>query len=547
MKSHIRNIILIMSAGVGSRFGSDCPKQYNYMKGRPVIDYVFDACRKSVLMDEIIVVASGTYVEYVRDRYSVPVVEGGATRPESVANGVKYIHENYNCEKLIITNAVCPLAATEQYDKYFRLLDEYDYVLTTWKLAPALHRFDGTKVDRDDYFNIMEPDAYRFPMLYDSYDFYTLKKYIFHNMPDHAKPFYCFDYPYTMKVTYSHDIPLLEVLYDRIIAKPSNEKTLQVVNQYLSAGGNPDVSRWIKSVQEIMHDDIAPKYHITTYTMNSQTEANIVYEAESTVYGSIIVKFTPTKFFYHKEYTYYQLASRDTMAELIGYDEEYHVLIIKTIKPGIQIRFDLDNTELREFFDMVDANLIPVESLNGDVIVPSIPLEFEEYVEAAGKRTFLYDIRKCLESKCRSIYEKYFSDVPLYYLHRDLHKRNILKDGASVRAIDPRGAVGPREFEYVIQFIIEIRDDQLNTKKHFWEMFDYFKCYVDEEKYLAALFYFFVYKANDYSFQKHDDNKLAKWCLESVCDLFFDGDEERMKAPSILPDFSEILSKRKEN
>lgn len=82
--------------------------------------------------------------------------------------GIKYIHDHYDCEKLIITNAVCPLATSEQYDKYFRLLDEYDFVLTTWKLAPALQHFDGTRVDRDDYFNVMEPDAYRFKMLWDS-------------------------------------------------------------------------------------------------------------------------------------------------------------------------------------------------------------------------------------------------------------------------------------------------------------------------------------------------------------------------------------------
>lgn len=538
---------MIMSAGVGSRFVSDCPKQYNYMDGRPVIDYVFDACRKSVFVHEIVIVASGIYIDYIKKRYHVPVIEGGLNRPDSVANGIKYIHEHYNCEKLIITNAVCPLASTEQYDKYFKLLDEYDYVLTTWKLAPALHRFDGVKVDRDDFFNIMEPDAYRFPMLFDSYDFKNLKKYIFHNMPDHAIPFYCFDYPYTMKVTYPYDIPLLEVLYKNFILNPDKEKTLQVVNKYLSASSsNDNIVQWIKNVQKIMYEEIVPKYSITSYMMNAQTEANIVYEAQSVTYDSIIVKFTPSSFFFHKEYTYYRLASKKTMAELIDHDEEYHMLVLKTVKPGIQIRFDVKDSELRKFFDTVNANIIPVERLNGDTIVPNIMLEFEEYVESASKHTFAYDLRKVLEEKSRKVYQKYFNDVPLYYLHRDLHKRNILKDGNKIRAIDPRGTIGPREFEYVIQFIIEIRDSQENTRQFFWEMFDYFKIYVDEEKYLAALFYFFVYKANDYCFQKNDNNKLAQWCLNSVRDLFFNGDVEKMIDPIVLPDFSEILSGHKQ-
>lgn len=542
MNKHVKNIIMIMSAGVGSRFGADCPKQYTYMNGRPVIDYVFDACRKSVFADEIVIVASGSYVDELKECYHTPVVPGGSSRPESVANGVKYIAENYNCEKLIITNAVCPLATTEQYDKYFTLLDEYDYVLTTWKLAPALHRFDGTRVDRDEFFNVMEPDAYRFPTLYASYDFEHLKKYIFHNMPEDSKPYFCFDYPYTMKVTYSHDIPLLETLYEKIIQNPDREKALQVINKYLSASSqNGNVAKWILNVQNIMHEEVAPLYGITSYSMNFQTEANIVYEAQSKPYGSIIVKFTPSYFFFHKEYTYYQLASKDTMAEMLGYDENYHMLALKTVKPGLQVRFNRENRALRSFFDSVNANLIPAEKLHGDTTLPNILSEFEEYVESASKRTFSYRTRKILEKKCRKVYHEYFDGEPLFYLHRDLHKRNLLKSGDRIRAIDPRGAVGPREFEYVIQLVIEIRDDQAHTEERFWEMFDYFKEYVNEEKYLAALFFFFVYKANDYCFQKEDNNKLAQWCLDTVRSIFFDNDDRGMNDESCLPDFRAIL------
>ena len=198
MENYIHNVILVMSGGTGARFGADCPKQYCIMKNRMVIDYVMDACRKTRGVDAIVVVASGEYVDFCANRYGVPAVAGGATRPESVANGLKFINDHYDCRKLIITNAVCPLATSEQYAKYFDALDNCDYVLTTWKLAPALHRFDGKKCDRDEYFNVMEPDAYNFRKLYDNFDFTNLKKYIFHNMPDDAKPYFCMDYPYTM-------------------------------------------------------------------------------------------------------------------------------------------------------------------------------------------------------------------------------------------------------------------------------------------------------------------------------------------------------------
>lgn len=530
VKNYIRNVILVMSGGIGARFGTDCPKQYNYMDGKPVIDYVIEASRRSACVDEIVIVASGDYLDYCRERFNVPVVKGGSTRPESVANGLKYIHENYDCDKLIITNAVCPLASSEQYDKYFRLLDDYDFVLTTWKLAPALHRFDGVRVDRDEFFNVMEPDAYKFRLLYSSFDFENLHKYIFHNMPEDSKGYFCFDYPYTMKLTYSYDLKLLKILYDEFIYIPDKDKTLQTVNGYLSADGTPGIDKWIQNVQMIMAE-MAHKYSVNSYAINSQTEANIVYEAHSHKYGDIIFKFTPSSFHFHKEYAYYD-SYRECgfMAELIDRDEEYNLLILKMIKPGIQVKFNTDNAELRRFFDNVNKFMLPSECLKGDKLIPDVMSEFDEYSAAAGKFTFELDFRKTAEKKAREIWKKYFEEADKYFLHRDLHKRNILTSGEhNMLAIDPRGAAGPRAFEYVIQFIIELREctEYLDVNKYN-EMIEFFSAYTDKEELLAALYIFWVYKMNDYVFQKHDNNKLAAWCKKCILEIYYGGIEEKI-------------------
>lgn len=39
IKANAKNIILIMSGGVGSRFGADCSKQYCMMGGKQTIEY----------------------------------------------------------------------------------------------------------------------------------------------------------------------------------------------------------------------------------------------------------------------------------------------------------------------------------------------------------------------------------------------------------------------------------------------------------------------------------------------------------------------------
>ena len=40
-----KNVILIMSGGVGQRFGSGVPKQYCMMGDRSIIEYAIDAAR----------------------------------------------------------------------------------------------------------------------------------------------------------------------------------------------------------------------------------------------------------------------------------------------------------------------------------------------------------------------------------------------------------------------------------------------------------------------------------------------------------------------
>ena len=523
MKEYIHNVILVMSGGVGARFGADCPKQYCMMGNRMCIDYVMDACRKTKGVDAIVIVAAGDYVDFCRKRYGVPTVEGGASRPDSVANGLQFIHEHYDCDKVIITNAVCPLATSAQYERYFNALDEYDYVLTTWKLAPALHRFDGVKVDRDDFFNIMEPDAYRFKKLYSNFDFENKKKYIFHNMPDDSKAFFCMDYPFTNKLTYPHDIKTLSILYEELVAKPDKEKAIHAVSHFLSAGGKDDVIKWIYKVQEYF-EELKNRYRLTSYTINAQTEENIVYEAQSIIYGDVIIKFTPSYENFHKECVYYELASKDIMCEMIEFVQEYHAIVLRMLKPGFQVDVNPDNPEIVEFFDKVSNNMIPENALHGDTTVPNVYDEFFIFQEEASKYTYEFFFRQSMERKALKVWDVYFKDAPKYYLHRDFHKRNLLKTSEGIQAIDPRGAVGPKAFEYVIQFIIELRDQPDSLDKEAYDkLFTFFSRFVDEDELRAALFFFWVYKMDDYTFHKKDNFKLANWCKTCIMDLYFKG------------------------
>lgn len=91
----MKHVGILMSAGNGKRMGTDIPKQYLELVGKPVLYYSLKAMQDSFL-DEIIVVASKDYFQFIKEelveKYSfskvISIVEGGAERSDSVYNGL---------------------------------------------------------------------------------------------------------------------------------------------------------------------------------------------------------------------------------------------------------------------------------------------------------------------------------------------------------------------------------------------------------------------------------------------------------------------------
>ena len=88
-------VSIILSAGRGKRMGSDTPKQYLELNGKPVLYYSIKAFSDSSV-DSIIIVTGSADIDYVRssivDKYAFnkvsAIVAGGNERYDSVYNGL---------------------------------------------------------------------------------------------------------------------------------------------------------------------------------------------------------------------------------------------------------------------------------------------------------------------------------------------------------------------------------------------------------------------------------------------------------------------------
>lgn len=88
------NIAVILSGGVGSRMGSDIPKQYIMVGGRPVISYCIERFAGSGMIDAFILAMDERWKDFVRpyvDSLDIPVwySEPGETRQFTIYNALR--------------------------------------------------------------------------------------------------------------------------------------------------------------------------------------------------------------------------------------------------------------------------------------------------------------------------------------------------------------------------------------------------------------------------------------------------------------------------
>lgn len=160
------NVGIVLAGGVGSRFGSNTPKQYQMINDKEVIAYVIDAFRHSSLTDEILIVANEHYVEYLQDKYNLTTIKGGVERNETVFNAICFVEEHYGTDaKVIFADSARPMLTPEYVDKVFVLLDKYDAVITVAKITDSLFELGNSLVDREQYRLVQTPEAFKLQAL----------------------------------------------------------------------------------------------------------------------------------------------------------------------------------------------------------------------------------------------------------------------------------------------------------------------------------------------------------------------------------------------
>lgn len=164
-----RTAALIVAAGLGKRAGLERPKQFAPIGGKPVIAHSVDAFAAAPAIGAIWVVAGEEQLQEMQaalaGRGVAGLVAGGATRRESVRNGLIAIEAAGGAELVLIHDAARPGLGPAVIHRLIAALERHPGAVPVLPVADTLARAEGHLggvADRDGLVRVQTPQAFRF-------------------------------------------------------------------------------------------------------------------------------------------------------------------------------------------------------------------------------------------------------------------------------------------------------------------------------------------------------------------------------------------------
>lgn len=173
--------IIIVAAGSGSRFGSEIPKQFCLLAGKPVVMHAIERLRRAVPDARTIIVISKEEESRWNDLCihhgfkSPAVAYGGATRWESVKNGLAAIPADAKPNSVVlIHDGARPLVDTPTVKRVCQATINTDGAIPAVAINDSLRKIgeDGVSsepVDRSDFRAIQTPQGFKLWSLREAY------------------------------------------------------------------------------------------------------------------------------------------------------------------------------------------------------------------------------------------------------------------------------------------------------------------------------------------------------------------------------------------
>jgi len=162
-------IAIIVAAGAGTRFGGDVPKQYLDLAGQPVLRHSVSRFARHSGIGGIRVVISPEHQSLYESATAgldlLPPVFGGASRQESVLNGLESLVER-RPRHVLIHDAARPFVTASMIDRTLAALDDAAGAVVAVPVTDTLKRAAGENVagtvERAGLWRAQTPQGFRY-------------------------------------------------------------------------------------------------------------------------------------------------------------------------------------------------------------------------------------------------------------------------------------------------------------------------------------------------------------------------------------------------
>lgn len=179
----MKNYVVLLAGGVGKRMGSEIPKQFIEVNGKPIFVYTIENFQRNAQVEKIGVVCVKEWIEYLKSvvrKYELSkvewIIEGGNTGHDSIKNAIFFLKDKIEPDDFVIVHdAVRPILPQKAIDEVLRVAHEKGNASSSVVCHPPIvytEDFESgiSDVDREHVMLTASPQAYQYSLALKCYE-----------------------------------------------------------------------------------------------------------------------------------------------------------------------------------------------------------------------------------------------------------------------------------------------------------------------------------------------------------------------------------------
>ncbi len=165
--------VVVPAAGIGSRMGAACPKQYLSLLGRPLIEHTLERLLSHPALTQIIVVIAADDPHFMSLSLAsdprIQITQGGAERAQSVLHGLALVDNEW----VLVHDAARPCLTHGDIDRLMAAALAGDGAILGSRVRDTMKRTDAegrilATVEREQLWHALTPQMFRTQALSDA-------------------------------------------------------------------------------------------------------------------------------------------------------------------------------------------------------------------------------------------------------------------------------------------------------------------------------------------------------------------------------------------